>query len=75
MILINSHKPDGVLSVCKGLYVIYTNKTLIKDQIYCSYSINEVTAGQTYIARKPKRIVSAMKRKAFITYSSGPWDY
>lgn len=60
MTAIKSDKPYAVVSFCKGLHVIYTNKTLIKDQVYSSYSINEVKAGQTYIIRKPKRLVSAV---------------
>lgn len=73
MIPIKSDKPYAVVEVCKGLRVIYTNKTLIKDHIYSNYSINEVKAGQTYIIRK-KRLVSAVKRKTLIAYSSSPWE-
>ena len=55
MIPIKSDKSHAVVSVYKGLHVIYTNKTLIKAKIYSSYSINEVKAGQTYIKRKRKK--------------------
>ena len=55
MIPIKSDKTHAVVSVYKGLHVIYTNKTLIKAKIYSSYSINEVKAGQTYIKRKKKK--------------------
>lgn len=55
MIPIKSDKSHAVVSVYKGLHVIYTNKTLIKAKIYSSYSINEVKAGQTYIKRQTKQ--------------------
>lgn len=77
MITIKSNKPYAVVSVCKDLHVIYTNKTLIKNQIYRGYTINEVKVGQTYIIReekKKKRLVSAVKRKTLITYSFCLWD-
>lgn len=55
MITIKSNKPYAVVSVCKDLHVIYTNKTLIKNQIYRGYTINEVKVGQTYIIREEKK--------------------
>lgn len=78
---IKSDKPHAVVSVYKGLHVIYTNKTLIKAKIYSSYSINEVKAGQTYIKRKRKKrkkkrkkVSLCSEKKTLITYSSCPWD-
>lgn len=77
MIPIKSDKSHAVVSVYKGLHVIYTNKTLIKAKIYSSYSINEVKAGQTYIKRqtkkeKKKRSVSAVKRKPLLLILLAP---
>ena len=70
---IKSDKSHAVVSVYKGLHVIYTNKTLIKAKIYSSYSINEVKAGQTYIKRKrKKRSVSAVKRKPLLLILLAP---
>lgn len=79
MIPIKSDKSHAVVSVYKGLHVIYTNKTLIKAKIYSSYSINEVKAGQTYIKRqtkkeKKKKVSLCSEKKTLITYSSCPWD-
>lgn len=71
MMPIKSVKPYAVVSDYKGLRVIYTNKTLIKDQIYSSYSINEVKAGQTYIIRK-KKLVSPVKRKTLLLILLAP---
>lgn len=78
MIPIKSDKSHAVVSVYKGLHVIYTNKTLIKAKIYSSYSINEVKAGQTYIKRQTKKekkkVSLCSEKKTLITYSSCPWD-
>lgn len=63
-----SDKPYAAVSVCKGLHVIYTNKTLIKGQIYSSYSINEVKAGQTYIIRKKKVGLCSKKKNAYYLF-------